>query len=333
MERVVVVVGASAGVGRAVALAFARRGATLALVARDAEALAEVAAEAEGLGSPRALVLPLDIAEADAVTAAARRVDRELGPIDVWVNAAMVTVYSEIRRLAPEELRRVTEVTYLGNAYGIMAALEHMMPRDRGVIVQVGSALAYRSIPLQSAYCGAKAALRGFVDSLRSELIHHGSRVAVTMVQLPAVNTPQFDWARCHLPRMPRPVAPVFQPEDVAEEIVAAAERPAREVWIGNPTRKAIIGTMAAPGLADRFAEQAWAGQMDERPLPRDRPDNLFEPVRGMHRTRGRFDAEARPAPVDLSGASTRAIAAAAGVALVAGIAATAGAGLLGRRR
>ena len=318
---VVVVAGASAGVGRATALAFAREwGAALGLIARSAEALEEVRAEVERLGG-RALVIPADVADADAVFAAADAVKRAFGPIDVWVNNAMVTVFGRVRDLSPEELRRVTEVTYLGSAFGIMAALHHMRRRDRGVIVQVGSALAYRSIPLQAAYCGAKSAIRGFIDSLRAELIHDGSGVRVAMVQLPAVNTPQFDWARSHMPRRARPVGAIYDPDDIGRAIVRAAANPKREHWLGFSTVEAILGTHALPAVADhRVASMAFEGQETEEPERPDRPDNLFEPVRGLHRTHGRFRDQERPLALATTGMAARGVAFLAGLAVVGGI-------------
>lgn len=317
-EPVVAVTGASAGVGRATALAFARQGARVGLMARDREALEEVRAEIGRLGG-RALVLPLDVADADAVFAAAERIEKELGPLDIWVNNAMVTVYGLVRQASPEEARRVTEVSYLGSVHGAMAALRHMRRRDHGVILQVGSALAYRSIPGQSLYCGAKAAIRGFMDSLRVELMHEKSRIKVTSVHLPAVNTPQFEWARCHLPEQPRPVAPVYQPEAIADAIVEAARNPGREVWIGNSTRTAILGTFLAPGLADRYvAATGVEGQQTGQPLPAGRRDNLFGTVPGLYRSRGRFDDEAKPAPVPMGEGAVRGAVALAGIAVLA---------------
>lgn len=292
--RVAVVTGGSAGVGRAVARRFARAGMSVALIARGNNALQAARAEMESFGA-RAMVVVADVANADAVLAAARTIETELGPIDVWVNNAMATVYSPVVAITPDEFRRVTEVTYLGVVHGTMAALKLMQPRDRGVIVQVGSSLAYRGIPLQSAYCGAKHAIRGFTDSLRAELIHDRSRIALTMVQLPAVNTPQFDWARSHRKHTPRPVPPVFQPELAAETIYRAACRPRRELWLGFSTLQVILGSMVAPGILDRFlAKHAYRGQETPRPLPSGRQDNLMAPVSGLHRARGSFGQEAR---------------------------------------
>lgn len=290
----VVVTGASAGVGRAVALAFARRGWSLALLARDVEALQATCREAEAAGAPRALALPADVADAEAVFAAADRAATALGTIDVWVNNAMATVFAPVSDLSPEEFRRVTEVTYLGQVHGTMAALRHMRPRNAGTIVQVGSALSYRAIPLQSAYCGAKFAVRGFTDALRTELLHERSKIRLTMVQLPAVNTPQFDWARSHMPRQAQPVPPIHQPEPIAEAILRAALHPRRETWIGWPTLQAILGNMLAPSYADRYlARNGVSTQLTNEPVQHGRPDNLMIPVDGMHRTHGRFDDRA----------------------------------------
>lgn len=318
---VVVVTGASAGVGRATALAFARDwGASLGLIARSAEALEEVRAEVARFGG-RALVIPADVADADALFAAADAVERTLGPIEVWVNNAMVTVFGRVRDLSPEELRRVTEVTYLGSAFGAMAALHHMRNRDRGVIVQVGSALAYRSIPLQAAYCGAKSAIRGFIDSLRTELIHDGSNVQLTMVQLPAVNTPQFDWARSHMPRRAKPVGTIYDPDDIGRAIVQAAENPKREHWLGFSTVEAILGTHALPAVADhQVAAMAFEGQETEEPERPGRPDNLFEPVRRLHRTHGRFRDQERRLALTTTGMAARGFAFLAGAAVLGGL-------------
>ena len=228
----------------------------------------------------RGLVMGVDVADPDAVEDAARRVEEELGEIDVWVNNAMTTVFAPVWETNPDEFRRATEVTYLAAVWGTLAALRRMRPRDRGSIVQVGSALAYRSIPLQSAYCGAKHALLGFTDSLRSELIHDGSSVRLTMVHLPGLNTPQFSWCRAKLPRHPQPVPPVYQPEIAADAIVWASEHGRREVWVGWPTYKTILGQRVAPGYLDRYlAEKAWSGQMTSEPMDGVREGNLFEPL------------------------------------------------------
>jgi NAD(P)-dependent dehydrogenase (short-subunit alcohol dehydrogenase family) len=292
--QVVVVTGASAGVGRATAEAFARRGARVALLARGQERL-EGAAGAVRLLGGCALPLPIDVADERAVEAAAARVEDELGPIDVWVNNAMATVFARFQDLTPEEFRRATEVTYLGSVWGTRAALNRMVPRDRGVVVQVGSALAYRGIPLQAAYCGAKHALQGFVESVRTELMHDGSDVRLTMVQLPALNTPQFSWVRARLPKHPQPVPPIYQPEVAAEAIVWAADHRPRELWVAWPTVRAIVGNRIAPALVDRYLARTGieAQQLDE-PLDPGRPDNLESPASGAWGVRGRFDDRAR---------------------------------------
>ncbi|MFZ0528756.1 MAG: SDR family oxidoreductase [Xanthobacteraceae bacterium] len=305
-QSTVVITGASAGVGRATALRFARAGANLALIARDRAALEVVRGEVERLGGT-AMVVPLDVADANAVFAATDAIAAERGGIDIWINDAMVTVFSPVWQVTPEEFRRVTEVTYLGFVHGTMAALRHMRPHNRGTIVQVGSALAYRGIPLQSAYCGAKYAIRGFTDSLRTELIHTNSAVALTIVELPAVNTPQFDWARTHMPRQPRPVAPVVQPEAIAEIIFRAALDPKREYWLGLSTLKAILGGMVLPAFLDRYlAKNVYDAQETKTPVSPSRQDNLMTPVAGIHRVRGRFGDEAASSVVAVPGPLAR---------------------------
>ena len=287
--EVVVVTGASAGLGRAIVRAFAREGAHIGLLARGVDGLLGARAEVEQLGG-KALVLPLDVTNAEAIEAAAARVEEEFGPIDIWINNAMVSVFSPTKLMKPEEYKRVTEVTYLGVVYGTLAALKRMLPRDRGVIVQVGSALAYRGIPLQSAYCAAKHAIQGFNDSLRSELIHDESNVRVTMVQLPAMNTPQFSWVKSRLPRKPQPVPPIYQPEIGAEAIVFAAHNDRREMYVGYPTMEAIIGDKIAPGFADWYlAKNGYDAQQTNEPVEPDRRDNLWEPVPGDHGAHGTF--------------------------------------------
>ena len=318
--KTVVVTGASAGVGRAVAVAFARRGWNVAVLARGADRLEAARREIEVVGG-RGLAIPTDVAEAQAVFAAADRVVDEWGGIDVWVNNAMVTIYSPVHEVSPEEFRRVTEVTYLGQVHGTLAALRHMRPRDAGTILQVGSALSYRAIPLQSAYCAAKFAVRGFTDALRSELERAKSRIRLTMVQLPAVNTPQFDWARSRLPRRPQPVPPIYQPEPVAEAICRAAEEAPRELWLGLPSVKAILGTMAIPDLLDSYlAQAAWNGQMTDEPA-NPRPDNLFEPAPGTFGAHGRFDAQAENHVLPVNPQHLRAGLALAAVGVMAGLA------------
>jgi NAD(P)-dependent dehydrogenase (short-subunit alcohol dehydrogenase family) len=265
-----------------------------------------------------------DVGDAGAVLAAADAVVARWGRIDVWINNAMASMFGPVSDLTPEEVRRVTEVTYLGQVHGTLAALRHMRERDEGTIVQIGSALSYRSIPLQSAYCAAKFAVRGFTDSLRSELQHEGSRIRLTMVQLPAVNTPQFDWARSRLGRRLQPVPPIHQPEAVADEIVRAAHEAPRELWIGGPTIQAILGTMVAPGLLDgMMARRAWEGQMTEEP-DRTREGNLFEAPPGDPGSHGRFDRQSRGSVVAVSGTTARNALAAAAAGCVAGLVATA---------
>ncbi|MFO1039666.1 MAG: SDR family oxidoreductase [Geminicoccaceae bacterium] len=320
---VVAVTGASAGVGRAVALAFARRGATVALMSRRRERLDSAAREVEAAGG-LAMVESVDVSDAAAVEAAAARIASVCGRIDVWINCAMVTVFAPVRDLRPDEVRRVTEVTYLGQVHGTLAALRHMRPRDSGTIVQVGSALAYCSIPLQSAYCAAKAAVRGFTDSLRSELIHERSGVRVTMIQLPGIDTPQFDWARSRLPRQLQPVPPIYDPEAVAERIVKAAATAPRELWIGTSAMKAILGTFAAPGMLDRMmADRAWDGQMT-RAAAEPRADNLFDAPAGDPGAHGRFAARERHSVSAVSGDAARWAIGLAGVATAVGVTALA---------
>ena len=303
---VVVVTGASAGVGRAIAHRFSRAGWRIALIARDGDALDQVRREVEEMGGT-ALVIPTDVADAQAVFAAAEQVASRFGAIDVWINDAMVTVFSPVWEMTPEEFRRVTEVTYLGFVHGTMAALRHMRPVGRGTIIQIGSALAYRGIPLQSAYCGAKHAIRGFTDSLRTELIHEGSRISLSMIELPAVNTPQFDWARTHMPRQPRPVAPVVQPEVIADTVFQAAHKPRREYWIGLSTLKVILGNMLLPAFLDHYlARIAFSAQETERPVSWARSDNLMTPVTRLHRTHGSFDNEAQRRAIVVSGTASR---------------------------
>lgn len=305
-SRVVVITGASAGVGRAIVHRFARAGWRIGLIARDIAALEEVKREVSELGGI-AVVAAVDVADAEAVFGAADVISNALGAIDVWINDAMVTMFAPVWQMTPEEFRRVTEVTYLGQVHGTMAALRHMRPVNRGQIIQIGSALAYRGIPLQSAYCGAKHAIRGFTDALRTELVHGQSAIQLTIMELPAVNTPQFDWARTRMARQPRPVAPVVQPEVIAQAVFDAVRHPRREYWIGLSTLKVILGNMLLPAFLDRYlAKVAFEGQETGQPVASDRKDNLLTPVHSLHRTRGRFGNEAVDHAVAASGPFAR---------------------------
>ena len=290
MSKVVVVTGASAGVGRAAAKAFAGRGDRVALIARGSDSLEGASRDVERAGG-EVLVVPADVADHEQVEAAAGAVQSELGPIDVWVNNAMTTVFAPFAEVEPEEFARATAVTYLGVVWGTMAALRRMKPQGRGVVVQVGSALAYRGIPLQAPYCGAKHAIKGFTESVRSELLHEGSDVRLTMVQLPALNTPQFDIGRTKMDRKPQPVPPIYQPEIAASAIVWASEHRRREIQVGGPTVKTILGNKLFPAAADRYlARTGVSAQLTDERLDGGRDGNLFAPVPGDHGTRGRFD-------------------------------------------
>jgi NADP-dependent 3-hydroxy acid dehydrogenase YdfG len=319
-DQIVVITGASSGIGRAIARAFAAKGARLALLARNQPALEAAAEEARRAGT-EALVLPLDIADEPAVEAAAAAVEARFGRIDTWVNNAMATVLSPAQQMTPDEFRRVTEVNYLGTVWGTLAALRRMVPRDEGIVIQIGSALAYRSIPLQSAYCATKFAVRGFTDSLRSELIHDGSRVRLSMLQLPAVNTPQFEVARSRLPKHPQPVPPIFTPELIADATLYAAERAPREMIIGGPALQAVVGQKVIPGLLDRYlASKAYSGQQADLPYDPNRPDNLFATVPGDHGAHGPFTDRANGRSLQLWLRMRPALAAGlAGAALAAG--------------
>jgi NAD(P)-dependent dehydrogenase (short-subunit alcohol dehydrogenase family) len=293
--KVVVITGASAGVGRAAAHEFAKQGAHVGLIARGRAGLEGAKSEVEQLGG-QAIVLPADVADANAIEAAASEVEKNFGPMDVWVNDAMASVFSPIKQMTAEEFKRVTDVTYLGCVYGTLSALKRMLSRDRGVIIQVGSALAYRGIPLQAAYCAAKHAIQGFCDSLRCELIHDRSNVRVTMIQMPALNTPQFGWVKSRLPRKAQPVPPIYQPEVAARAIAFAADHPRREIYVGLPTVEAIVGNKVAPAALDHYlAHTCYDAQQTSEPEDPNRPDNLWEPVdanedRGTH---GTFDNRA----------------------------------------
>jgi NADP-dependent 3-hydroxy acid dehydrogenase YdfG len=294
--KVVAVTGASAGIGRAAVREFAAQGANVGLIARGEERLNAAAREVEAAGR-RACVAPADVADAQAVEAAAAKIEQELGAIDVWVNVAMAAVLAELWECTPEEFLRVTEVTYLGSVHGMQAALKRFRPRNRGVIVQVGSALSRRGIPLQATYCGSKHAVKGVLDSLRAELLHEGSDVQVAHVQLPGVNTPQFDWVRTRLHRHPQPVPPVYQPEVAARAIVFAAQHPRRELWVGFPTVYTILAERVVSGLMDRYLAKTNIGAQEaKQPIdPAERPDNLFAPPPGDPGAHGAFDDKAKP--------------------------------------
>lgn len=292
--KVIVVTGASAGVGRAVVRRFARERAVIGLMARGQEGLDAAQREVEHAGG-KALALPTDVSDPIQVEQAAAEVEAAFGPIDVWINNAMVSVFSPFQEMTPEEFRRVTEVTYLGYVYGTMAALRRMLPRDRGVIVQVGSALAYRGIPLQSAYCGAKHAIQGFTESVRTELLHDRSQVWITLVHLPAVNTPQFNWVKTRLPRKPQPVPPIYQPEVAAEAVYFAAHQRRREVWVSASTIKTILGNRIVPGYVDRvLAKQGFESQQYDGLVDPGRQNNLWEPVLVDYGAHGDFDSRAK---------------------------------------
>ena len=294
IPEVVVVTGASAGVGRATVRAFARRGAHIGMIARGQDGLNAAKCEVEALGG-RAIAISADVADADAIERAAEQIEAELGSIDVWVNNAMTSVFSRFLDLTPEEFRRVNEVTYLGYVYGTMSALRRMAARNRGTIVQVGSALAYRAIPLQSAYCGAKHAIEGFTESIRCELLHDNIDVHLTLVHLPAMNTPQFRWVKSKLPKKPQPVPPIYQPEIAADAIVWAAHHRRREMYVGGMTTAVILGNKVAPHLGDLYlAHNGFESQMIDEPEDPTRPNNLWQAVPGDHGAHGVFDERAR---------------------------------------
>lgn len=300
-HEVVVITGASAGLGRATVREFAKRGAWIGLIARGVDGLEAARREVEAAGG-RALVLPVDVADSAQVDAAAQKVEEELGPIDIWVNNAMASVFSPVKEMTPEDFKRVTDVTYLGYVYGSLAALKRMLPRDSGTIVHVGSALAYRSIPLQSAYCAAKHAVLGFFASLRTELMHDKSNVHTVMVQMPALNTPQFGWVKSRLPRKAQPVPPIFQPEVGARAIYYAAHHPEkREYYAGWSTVKAIVGNKIVPSFGDRYlARNGYEAQQLNGAEDPNRPNNLWKPVSGDHGAHGTFDDRAHSRSLEL---------------------------------
>ena len=315
-----VITGGSAGVGRAAARTFAHQGAHVALLARGRERLDAACREIEGAGV-RALGISTDVADAGAVDDAATQIEDTLGPIDVWVNSAMTSVFSPVSQLSAEEVKRVAEVTYLGSVNGILSALRRMRPRDRGTIVQVGSALAYRGIPLQASYCGSKHAIRGFVDALRCELLHDRSGIRITSVHMPALNTPQFGWVRSRLPFHPQPVPPIYQPEVAGRAIVWAADHPRREYWVGYPTVGTILANSIIPGVLDRYlARTNYQAQQTDMPVAPDRPDNLESPVPGTQAAHGIFDDQAKDSSIQskLSKHRRLAVGTASGAALLA---------------
>ncbi len=300
-REVVVITGATAGVGRATVRKFSETKACIGLLARGKDALEKTKQEVEEAGG-KAIAIPTDVSNPDEVEAAAQKVEEEFGPIDIWINDAMTSVFAPFKHITPEEFKRVTEVTYLGAVYGTMAALKRMLPRNHGSIVQVGSALAYRSIPLQSAYCGAKSGIRGFTDSIRCELIHDGSNVKITMVQLPAVNTPQFGWVRNKLMHQPQPVPPIYQPEVPAEAIFYAAHHDKREIYVGISAIKTIVGNKIMPGFLDYYlAKSGYKAQQTDKIKDPNSKDNLWEPVEGDKGAHGSFDAKARPFSPELA--------------------------------
>jgi len=319
-RQVVVITGASSGVGRATARAFGERRARVGLLARGRDGLEAAKQEIEIAGG-KAFVFPLDVANSEQVEAAAQAVEENLGPIDVWINNAMTSVFSPVKEITAEEFKRVTEVTYLGFVYGTLSALRRMLPRDRGVIVQVGSALAYRGIPLQAAYCGAKHAIQGFMDSLRCELLHDHSHVRVTMVQMPALNTPQFSWVKSRLPNKPQPVPPIYQPEVAAEAILWAADHDRPELYVGWPTVDAIVGNKIVPRLADEYlARTGYQSQQTNEPDDKNRRNNLWEPLPGDHGAHGAFGDRAHGYSFQLWLATHRGWLASAGLLLAAAV-------------
>src|SRR5579875_501194 len=292
--EVVVVTGAAAGLGRAVAQRFGNEGAKVALIARDKQSLEDAKRDIEQAGG-QGLVLPTDVSDPDQVEAAAAKAEETLGPIDIWINVAMTSVFSPVKEMTPDDYKRVTEVNYLGYVYGTLAALKRMLPRDRGTIVQIGSALAYRGIPLQSAYCATKHAIQGFMDSLHAELRHDHSHVHATMVQMPAMNTPQFVWCKSRMPHKSQPVPPIFQPEVAANAVYWAAHHHRREVYVGLPTTIAIVGNKIAPSLGDWYlGRTGYKSQQTDEPADPNAPNNLYEPVHLNMGAHGPFDSRAK---------------------------------------
>src|SRR3954469_5065900 len=316
-SEVVVVTGASSGIGRAIARRFAQDGAAIGLIARGRDALEGTRRDVEQAGG-RALVIPTDVADWDAVNSAARAVEEAFGPIDVWVNNAMTTVFAPFKEIEPDEFKRATEVTYLGAVWGTKAALDRMLPSDRGSIVLVGSALAYRGIPLQAPYCGAKHAEKGFFESLRTELRHDKSNVHLSMVQLPGLNTPQFVHCRSKMPNVPQPMPPYYQPEVAADAVHWAAHNRRRELWVGGPTVKTIVGNKVAPWLVERvLAKQGYGGQQSDKPADPDRKDNLVSPAPGDPGAHGPYDQKARTSSIQTQFAKQRGVVGGAAAAVV----------------
>jgi NAD(P)-dependent dehydrogenase (short-subunit alcohol dehydrogenase family) len=292
-NKTVVITGASAGLGRATVREFAQHGANIGLLARGSDGLEAAKSEVEELGG-KAIAVQTDVSDPEQVESAADKVEEEFGPIDVWINIAMVSVFAPVKNVKPKEFERVTDVTYHGQVYGVMSALKRMLPRDEGTIILGGSALAYRGIPLQSAYCGAKHGIHGFFESLRAELIHDGSNINLSMVQLPAMNTTQFGWVLNKLPRKPKPMGQIFEPEVAARVIFDTAKNPEREVYVGYPTAQAILGNKIIPGWLDKYlAKTGYKGQQTDEPKDLDTENNLWEPVSGDHGAHGDFDAQA----------------------------------------
>ena len=319
--EVVVITGASAGLGRAIVRRFAQEGAHIGLVARGRDGLEGAKSDIEKLGG-KAIIIEGDVADPETHEKAAKMVEDEFGEIDIWINNAMASVFSPVKEMKPEEYKRVTEVTYLGFVYGTLAALKRMLPRDRGVIVQVGSALAYRGIPLQSAYCASKHAIQGFMDSLRSELIHDKSNVRASMVQMPAMNTPQFSWVKSRLPNKPQPVPPIYQPEIGAEAVYFVAHNDRREMYVGYPTVEAIVGNKIVPGYGDKYlAKGGYKSQQTDEPVDADRQNNLYEPVPGDHGAHGSFDDKSKDFSPQLWADKNRGKVALAGLGVAAGVA------------
>jgi NAD(P)-dependent dehydrogenase (short-subunit alcohol dehydrogenase family) len=316
MSEVVVVTGASAGVGRATARAFARTGARVGLLARGEDGLEAARREIVAEGTD-AVAVPTDVSDPSAVEDAANVIEERLGPIDLWVNNAMVSVFSPFKEMEADEFKRVTEVTYLGVVYGTMTALRRMLPRNQGRIIQVGSALAYRGIPLQSAYCGAKHAIQGFTEAVRCELLHDKSNITISMVQMPALNTPQFGWVKTRLPRHPQPVPPIFEPEVAADAIVWASKHPRRrELYVGAPTTGAILGDKVASGALDHYlGRTGFKSQQTDEPVDADRPNNLWEPVAGDAGAHGQFTQRAHAQSLQLRVTTHRSLLVPTGVA------------------